>query len=54
MIDRPATPWPVEIDHATGKPCLKIPMPSADLLGRANVWLQALAGALAKNAVDSK
>jgi superfamily II DNA or RNA helicase len=43
-----ATPWAVEVDQTTGKPCLKIPMPSADLLGQANVWLQALAGAFGK------
>jgi superfamily II DNA or RNA helicase len=41
-------PWRVETDQTTGKPCLKIPMPSADLLGRANVWLQALAGMIGK------
>jgi len=38
----------------TGKPCLKIPMPSADLLGQANVWLQALAGMIGKNAATAK
>jgi hypothetical protein len=50
----PAAPFSVEVDQITGKPCLKIPMPSADLLGQANVWLQALAGAFAKNAVGVK
>jgi superfamily II DNA or RNA helicase len=44
----PAAPFSVEVDETTGKPCLKIPMPSADLLGQANVWLQALAGVLSK------
>jgi hypothetical protein len=29
-------------------------MPSADMLGQANVWLQALAGAFAKNAAGAK
>jgi superfamily II DNA or RNA helicase len=43
-----STPWQVETDQTTGKPCLKIPMPSADMLGQANVWLQALAGMVGK------
>ncbi len=49
-----SAPWRVETDQTTGKPCLKIPMPSADLLGQANVWLQALAGMAAKSGAGVK
>jgi superfamily II DNA or RNA helicase len=38
--------WSVENDPSSGKPCLKIPIPSPEILGRANIWLQAVAGAL--------
>jgi superfamily II DNA or RNA helicase len=48
------TPWRVETDQQTGKPCLKIPMPSAEMLGQANVWLQALAGMVGKSAGTAK
>jgi len=54
ITDGNASPWRVENDESTGKPILKIPMPSADVLGQANVWLQALAGAFAKNAAGAK
>src|SRR5207247_2433451 len=41
-----AVPWPVARDPATGEQFLKIPVPSEQALGRAAVWLQALAGAV--------
>jgi hypothetical protein len=41
-----ANSWKIESDSNTGRPCLKIPIPSPEVLGQANVWLQAIAGAL--------
>jgi superfamily II DNA/RNA helicase len=38
--------WKMEPDAATGQPCLKIPIPSPEVIGKANLWLQAIAGAL--------
>lgn len=36
----------IDRDPATGEAYLKLPVPSAQTIGRANVWLSALAGAL--------
>ncbi len=43
---RGAGGWRVERDAGTGEQFLKIPVPPEEVLGRAAVWLQALAGAL--------
>jgi hypothetical protein len=41
-----ASPWAIQRDPITGEQFLKVPVPSEQVMGRAALWLQALAGAV--------